>query len=61
MIKIRNKFIGVIGNWNLDIVWDLVFGNWCFYSDSVSNPLVVFGEILKPDLAPGSQKGTILE
>jgi len=30
MTKIRNKFVWVIRNWNLDIVWDLVLGDWCF-------------------------------
>ena len=29
MTKIRQIRV-VIRNWNLDIVWDLVLGDWCF-------------------------------
>jgi len=29
MTKIQ-KFVWVIRNWNFDIIWDLVFGDWCF-------------------------------
>jgi len=25
-----NKCVWVIRDWNLDIVWDLVLGDWCF-------------------------------
>jgi hypothetical protein len=32
MTKFQNKSIWVIRNWNLNIVWDLVLGNWCFRS-----------------------------
>jgi hypothetical protein len=28
--QIPNKPISVIRNWNLNIVWDLVLGDWCF-------------------------------
>jgi len=32
MTEIRNNSVWVIRNWNLDIVWDLVLGDWCFYA-----------------------------
>ena len=31
MTEIRNNPVWVIRNWNLDIIWDLVLGDWCFY------------------------------
>ena len=31
MTEIRNNVVWVIRNWNLDIIWDLVLGDWCFY------------------------------
>jgi hypothetical protein len=32
MTNFRNKSVLVIRNLNLDIVWDLVLGDWCFSS-----------------------------
>ncbi len=30
MTKFQNKSVLVIGNSDLDVVWDLVLGDWCF-------------------------------
>ncbi len=30
MTEVQNKSVWVIRNSSLDIVWDLVLGDWCF-------------------------------
>jgi hypothetical protein len=46
MTKIRNNPVLVILNWNLDIIWSLVLGDWCFSVGAYS--LCKAREILLP-------------
>jgi hypothetical protein len=37
MTKITNARVSVIGNWNLNIFWDLLFGAWNFINPEIQS------------------------